>query len=437
VLKSVVNKIAFSSIAAVLAVCQPASAQLNVGRYGVQPGLEGNYLQYQLGGESLSRMRVIPGCVTGFGATCSKTGGLLQQLLDTNDRTSYSNLLLRATGGEQNFQNFATFYGNNPRLPEVPYSSFWQSNSRNIMDSYQYLLGQSFSRDSVAGLGTVTKNFYWAPLSGDNNSLSLRSGLLNFKYSYGRLLLEEAAKIPNIQEQIQSLGLPKDVTQFYLSNLSRGFQALNTGNEYQLKDSILRLLSAPYSPDGGDYGRMIAGIPNELDLVYGQGLEATSFVGSAPLTLEPEAIALDFPGGEIGTVLNPGGNRFPGWLLGLPVAGLLLLLLLGGDSGDNSSSGGNPISNPGVTPTPPPPTPGPSPGPGVCPIMPGGNGVPNNNTNCVVPPPVGNGQEQPTKVPEASTVSAVLLMALVLCVLKKTQKRCLQEERSSTDFVSR
>jgi hypothetical protein len=427
-LKSVVSRIAFSSIVAVLAVCQPASAQLNIGRYGVQPGLEGNYLQYQLGGENLSRMRVIPGCITGFGASCSKTGGVLQQLLDANDKTSYSNLLLRAAGGQQNFQNFATFYGNNPRLTEVPYSSFWQSNSRNIMDSYQYLLGQSFSRDSVAGLGTVTKNFYWAPLSGDNNSLNLRSGLLDFKYSYGRLLLEEAAKIPNIQEQIQSLGLPKDVTQFYLSNLSRGFEALNGGNEYQLKDSILHLLSAPYSPNGGDYGRQIAGIPSEFDLVYGQGLEATSFVGSAPLTLEPEAIALDLPGGEIATVLSPGGNGFPSWLLGLPVAGLLLLLLLGGsggDNGNNSPSRGNPIPNGGNV-TPPPPSPNPS--PDVCPIMPGGNGVPNNNTSCVVPPPLGgNPQEKPiTKVPEASTVSAVLLMALVFCFLKKNQRRCPQ-----------
>lgn len=344
--------------------------------------------------------------------------------------TSYSNLLLRAAGGEENFRNFATFYGNNPRLTEVPYSSFWQNDDRNIMDGYQYLLGQSFSRDSVAGLGTVTRNFYWAPLSGDNNSLNLRSGLLNFKYSYGRLLLEEAAKIPNIREQIQSLGLPKDVTQFYLSHLSRGLQALNGGNENQLKDSILRLLSAPYSPDGGDYGRPIASIPNEFDLVYGQGLEATSFVSNAPLTLEPEAIALAIPGGEIGTVLNSGGNRFPGWLLGLPVAGLLLLLLLGGDSGnsgDNSPSRGNLISDQGGTRTPPLSSPSPSPSPDVCPIMPGGNAVSNHNTSCVVPPPLGNQQEQSVKkVPEASMVSAVLLMGLVFCLIKKNQKRCLQ-----------
>lgn len=85
-LKSVVNRIAFSSIAAVLAMCQPASAQLDVGRYGVQKGLEANYLQYQLEGGNLSQMRAIPTCITGFGFSCSKTGGVLQQLLESNDR---------------------------------------------------------------------------------------------------------------------------------------------------------------------------------------------------------------------------------------------------------------------------------------------------------------------------------------------------------------
>ena len=421
-LKSVVNRVALS-LAAVMAVIQPASAQLNIGRYGVQPGLEQNYLQYQLAGQSLSQMRGIPGCLTGFGLGCNKTGEVLQQLVEQNNKTSYSNLLMRAAGGEENYRNFSNFYGNNPRLPEVPYSSFWQNDARNIVDGYQYLLGQQVGRTPVENLGTITKNFYWSPLSGDNNSLSLRSGLLDFKYSYGRLLLEEVSKIPNLEQQIQSLGLPKEVTQYYLDNFSRGFQALNAGNENALKDSILHILSVPFSPSGGELGRPFTGIPNEFDSLYGQALEGNSFSGSPVVTLEPEAISLDIPGEGEGYGLIPGGsgNQFPTWVLGILPLGLLFFLLSsGGDSGGNSGSRGTLISNGGETGVTPPPSPSPT----VSPTMSDGNGVANNNQSvngCCSNPIIG-GQEV-KKVPEPSPVNAVLLLTIVLCLLKNNQRR--------------
>ena len=433
-LKSVVNRIAFSFLA-VMAVCQPASAQLNIGRYGVQPGLEQNYLQYQLSGESLSQMQAIPACLTGFGLGCNKTGEVLQQLVESNNKTSYSNLLIRAAGGEQNFRNFSTFYGNNPRLPEVPYSSFWKNDARNIMDGYQYVLGQEVGRTPVENLGAVTKNFYWAPLSGDNNSLSLRSGLLDFKYSYGRLLLEEVSKIPNLEQQIQSLGLPKEVTEFYLGNFSRGLQALNAGNENLLQDSILNILSVPFSPEGGEFGRPSAGIPPEFDSLYGQGLEGNSFLGGPVVTLEPEAISLDIPGDAEGFVLTPdgSGNPFPTWVLGIPLAGLLLFLLLNGDSGDGDSSGstGNLVSNAGEVPgvTPPP-----SPSPTVCPTMSGGNGVGNNNQmNTSCPPTPILGGEEVEKVPEPSAINALLLLTIVVCLLKNNQRRSRSQSVSALE----
>jgi len=418
----VVNRVALS-LAAVMAVIQPASAQLNIGRYGVQPGLEQNYLQYQLAGQSLSQMRGIPGCLTGFGLGCNKTGEVLQQLVEQNNKTSYSNLLMRAAGGEENYRNFSNFYGNNPRLPEVPYSSFWQNDARNIVDGYQYLLGQQVGRTPVENLGTITKNFYWSPLSGDNNSLSLRSGLLDFKYSYGRLLLEEVSKIPNLEQQIQSLGLPKEVTQYYLDNFSRGFQALNAGNENALKDSILHILSVPFSPSGGELGRPFTGIPNEFDSLYGQALEGNSFSGSPVVTLEPEAISLDIPGEGEGYGLIPGGsgNQFPTWVLGILPLGLLLFLLSsGGDSGDSSGSRGTLISSGGETGVTPPPSPSPT----VSPTMSDGNGVANNNQSvngCCSNPIIG-GQEV-KKVPEPSPVNAVLLLTIVLCLLKNNQRR--------------
>jgi hypothetical protein len=422
VLKSVIYKVAFSSIAAVLAVCQPASAQLNIGRYGIQPGLEENYLQYQLSGEPLSQMRVIPGCITGFGLGCNKSGEVLQELLESNNRSSYSDLLMRAAGGEQNFRNFSSFYGNNPRLPEVPYSSFWHDDAKNIMDGSQYVLGQPVGRVPVDGLGAITKNFYWSPYSGDNNSLSLRDGLLNLKMSYGRLALQEAAKIPNIQQQIQSLGLPKEMTQYYLGNISRGFQALNSGNENSLKNSIFNLLSMPYSPNGGEFGRPLAGIGNEFNLVYGQGLEASSFVGSPLVTLEPESIDIETTAFESGSVLNPSGsdNGFPYWIFGLALLGLLFFLLSGG-SGNSSSPGGTALANAGQIPgvTPPPPSPSPT----VCADMPSGNGVVNNNqntnTSCTPPTPV---PPEVKKVPEPSTVIAVLLMTIVFLLYQKQRR---------------
>lgn len=424
-LKSVVNRVAFSLLA-VMAVIQPASAQLNIGRYGVQPGLEQNYLQYQLSGQSLSQMRAIPGCLTGFGLGCNKTGEVLQQLVESNNKTSYSNLLMRAAGGEQNFRNFSNFYGNNPRLREVPYSSFWQNDAKNIMDGYQYVLGQQIGRTPVENLGLITKNFYWSPLSGDNNLLSLRSGLLDLKYSYGRLLLEEVSKIPNLEQQIQSLGLPKEVTQYYLGNFSRGFQALNAGNENVLKDSILHILSVPFSPEGGEYGRPFVGIPNDLNLESGEVLAGNAFSAGPVVTLEPEAISLDILGEGEGYGLVPGGsgNQFPTWVLGvLPLGLLFFLLSSGGDNGGSSGSSGSTgtlISSGGESGGTPPPSPSPS----ICPTMSGGSGVVNNNQtmNSSCFNPVGAGQEM-RKVPEPSAVNAVLLMTIVLCLVKNNQRR--------------
>jgi hypothetical protein len=90
--------IAFSSSATVIAACQGASAQLNVGRYGIQPGLEPEYLQYQLSGQNLSQMRVIPACTIGFGLGCGKTATALEQILRSNGGPSYQQLLMQAAG---------------------------------------------------------------------------------------------------------------------------------------------------------------------------------------------------------------------------------------------------------------------------------------------------------------------------------------------------
>ena len=373
--------IAFSSYAAaILTAPQQAFAQLSIGRYGVQPGLESNYLQYQMSGRSLSQMRVIPGCGVGDGAGCNKTATVLQQIVESNGGPSYQELLIRAAGGQQNYQNFASFYGNNPNISQVPYASFWQNDNPYMVDGYRYLLGQTVSRTPQPGLGQVTKNFYWAP-EGSGNSLDPRSGLLNLKYSYGRLLLEEVAKIPNLKQQIQSQDLPADVKQFYASNASQGLRALNSGNESQLEGKLLEVLSKPFSPDGAEYNRPNAGIPREFDEIIGQGLPGDVFVAAVPVLPEGDVISEEIVPGPVGDVVAPegGGGGFPFWVLGgIPL--LALPFLFGGGGGDDS---------PDRVAVAPPPTVGEQP-PAAGETPPGGGVTPPGGG--VTPPPVG---EQP------------------------------------------
>lgn len=427
-LKSAVKRItiAFSSFAAVLTASQGAFAQLNVGNYGVQPGLESSYLQYQLSGQKLSRMRGIPVCRVGFGVACNKTGAVLEQLLESKGGASYQDLLMQAAGGAENFQNFASFYGNNPNLPQVPYASFWHNNSPLIVDGYQYLLGGLANETPVAGLGAVTKNFYWSPREGTGDSLDLRSGLLNLKYSYGRLLLEEVAKIPNleqqIEQQIQSLGLTPSMTKFYVGQLQNGLQALKAGNETLLQERIQEVLSIPYFPDSAEYGRPNIGIPREFDELIGAGLPGDVFAEAPLVVLEPEVRSFSIPSNLEGDVLVQERSRrgFPVWLIGGGGLALMLLLLSlgGGEGGGDSSSGGQLI------------TPGGTSGSNVQPNFDQYNPTPNGNgsdynpitevpstTNGTVPP-----GEEVKKVLEPSTLKALMLLVIILCVVRYTRR---------------
>ena len=421
--------IAFSSVAVVLTTCQSAFAQLNVGRYGIQQGLESEYLQYQINNQSLSQMRVIPGCDVGFGLTCNKTGSVIQQLVELNNGTSYQNLLIRAAGGEKNFQNFASFYGNNPNLSAVPYASFWRNASPAIMDGSQYLLGQPFGRNPVEGLGLVTKQFYWAPYSGVNDSVSLRNGLLDLKLSYGRLLFEEASQISNIQEQIQSLGLSPEMTNFYLDKISTGLDALNSGDRNQLQQKIFEVLSYPYSEDGGELGRPNNAIPGEFNQLLGEDIAGDSLLTDNPLALDGETIAFDAFPGSTGDVLVPdSSNSFPLWpIIGVGGLGLILLLLLGGDS----SSAQPPVSSsqPPVSSSPQPPAPV-SPGnpplslnnKGECDLTPSGN---SSNHTQMIEIPCSVTPQSPTqvkKVMEPSTIKALVLLIVLLWIVRNKHR---------------
>ncbi|WP_292730552.1 hypothetical protein [Nostoc sp. JL31] len=415
--------IAFSSVAVVLTTCQSAFAQLNVGRYGIQQGLESEYLQYQINNQNLSKMRVIPACDVGFGLTCNKTGSVIQRLVELNNGTSYQNLLIRAAGGEKNFQNFASFYGNNPNLSAVPYASFWRNASPAIMDGSQYLLGQPFGRNPVEGLGLVTKQFYWAPYSGVNDSVSLRSGLLDLKLSYGRLLFEEASKISNIQEQIQSLGLSPEMTNFYLDKISTGLDALSSGDQHQLQQKIFEVLSFPYSEDGGELGRPNNAIPAEFNQLLGEDIAGETLLSDNPLALDGETIAFDAFPGSTGDVLVPDSpNSFPLWpIIGVGGLGLILLLLLSGDS--SSAQLSTPVSS--VQP-PIPVSPENAPlsltNKGECDLTPSGNG--SNHTQ-IIEVPCNVTPQTPTevkKVVEPSTIKALVLLIVLLWIVRNKHR---------------
>ena len=402
--------IVFSSIAVVLTTCQSSFAQLNIGRYGIQQGLEYEYLQYQINNQNLSQMRVIPGCDVGFGLTCNKTGSVIQRLLDSNEGTSYQNLLIRAAGGEENFQNFASFYGNNPNLSEVPYASFWRNQSPAIMDSSQYVLGQPVGRNPVEGLGLVTKEFYWSPYSGTNNSVSLRNGLLDLKLSYGRLLFEEASKIPNIKEQIQSLGLSPEMTNFYFNKISTGLNALNSGNPTQLQQRIFEVLSFPYSENGGELGRPNNAIPQEFSQLLGEDIPGDILLSDNPLALDGEVMGVDTSPASMGDVLvQDSPDSFPLWpIFGIGGLALILLLLMNGDSSSaqasvsSVSSGNAPLS---LTST------------GECDLTPSGNG--SDHTQ-IIEIPCNLTPTTPTemkRVVEPSMIKALMLLIVLLCIV--------------------
>jgi hypothetical protein len=408
-----ITTLTLTSFAVILTIYKPAFAQLNVGHYGIQQGLEVNYLHYQLSRQDLSKMRGISECTVGFSLNCNKTGTLLQHLLELNHEPNYYNLLMQAAGGEENFRRFASFYGNNPHLQYIPYASFWRNNSPFIMDSYQYLLGEQFSNNPVEGLALVTKNFYWGPLEGRGNLLDLRSGLLNLKYSFGRLLLEKVSKIPNLEMQLQSLGLSPQVLQFYEGKVLRGLNALSTKDEKLLQQAILNILSIPYSSDTGVLGRPNLGISNQLNFFSGLGIEPSAFEQPNRITLAPEQINFFTSFGYEIQIKEQGASEFrlPLWALGGSALVLLVLLL-----GTNSSSDNQPY-----TAIPDRPSAGYQPNPGQCSSNAGSSGNGSSDSNQIVEIPCDNVVIPPgknvEKVLEPSLINALLLLIALMYIL--------------------
>jgi hypothetical protein len=430
--KSTVKSIAFavSSLAAIAAAPQKASAQLDVGPIGIPNGLEGNYLQSQLSGQNLRNMQSMTSCHVGFGASCNKAGAVLEQLVESNNGVSADQLLMRAAGGEQNLEALARHFDNKTELlKRIPYASFWRNDDPLIMDGHRYLLGYAASREPVQGLGEITKKFHWAPFQGNDGSLSPRNALLNLKLAYGRLLIEESKNVQNLEQKIQdSKDFEPNEKKYYLARISDAKDALNSGNDELLQQSLLEVLSMPY---GGRHNLQLSNSEtgNYLD---GKVLSGEVF-NSAVATLAPDidVSAMSLP--EIGVqdlsylvegnvvteeAVKQGGFN-PTYLL--PLLLLPVIFGLGGDDG-NSGTTANFTPTPDVSQPPAdvsqPPTDINQPPTDI-------NQPPidiNQPPTDVNQPPVKTPPDV-KQVPEPSTVTPYVLLAMIMFIFTKKQWR--------------
>ncbi|HYW19238.1 MAG TPA: hypothetical protein VE956_07955 [Nodularia sp. (in: cyanobacteria)] len=408
--KSIFKSIAIlsSCLALVLTICESATAQLRVGP-SIPKGQESEFLQFQRqNNQNIRQMRIMPDCSVGSGLGCNKTGTVVERIISQSNGTNYQDMLMRAAGGQDNYNKFAAFYDNNPRLQNIPYASFWKNEDRSILDGSRYVLGEPVSRNPLSGLKSVTNNFAWSP-SSRAREISPRDGLLNLKYAYGRVLFEEAAKIPNLEQQIRSLDLPPEMTKFYVDNISEGIRNLKSGNESALRQSVLRVLSFPHSPgvtNDGWFGRTPVNLPaSEVGVAP---LLPDTFVGAIP-PIGGGDIVTSFVPPTIGEVLAP-ATVIP-WLPYTALVPLLWLLFnAGGDGGNKVSAQAPPVIV--VPPGTPPVTVVP---PGTPPVT----VVPPGTPPVIVVPP---GTPPVTKVPEPTALNALLLLTLALGMLNYKER---------------
>ncbi|BCL37417.1 hypothetical protein [Nostoc sp. MS1] len=403
-------------MATVITVCQTASAGkvgLNVGDRRITPGLEKNYLEYQIQNNSNGNkpIFVIPdNCIVGFGLRCNKTGTVLEKILESQGGPTYQQMLIRAAGGENNYRQWETFLGNRSDNNLYPYMSVWRNYSSKYLDAAQYSLGRTLDRNPVPGLSDVTKNFLWQPFRGDN----LRDSFVNFKLSYGRLLLQEISKIPNIRQEILKLPIGESMKAFYEKRVLSGLDALESGDNRRLQHEIFEILSHPYNsalPDDNPFqGRNVATIESmlqsgEIQLGEGSIMKDGLFLGGGSEFENAISIA---QGTEI---LSAPSEGFPGYLIAAPLLLLVILFLDGnGSNGSfNSSSLRTPsLPNPSTTP----------PLDNSCDFL--NPGTPTNGGFCEAPitPPT-----QVSRVSEPSSVKGLLILTLILCLVRYKYRR--------------
>lgn len=290
------NYLNFFTISVVLSVVfsepQIAFAQLRLGK-GIQPGLEGHVIEYQLQGNPLGNMRGIQGCSVGFGTSCNKTAALLEKIILKNSGTTYEDLIIKASGGLENYQKFAKYYPSHKNISSLTSDSFWINASPYILDRYEYSGIGVLENIGSKELYQIVSHFESTSITQNKDSLTPREGIIGLKTAYGRTLLEEAQKIPDIEAKIASYGLNSLETAFHVQQFRYAVATLETNNTSNHNLALYQILSNPYTDIPGEFNRPSLGIDPNLDTLSSQTLEGESYVKSV---IEGEANSLGFLG---------------------------------------------------------------------------------------------------------------------------------------------
>jgi hypothetical protein len=381
-----------------LSQCNLALAQIRLGR-GIQPGLEGHLLEYQIQQKPLEKMQGISGCSVGFGVGCNKTASLLQKIVTESSGKTYQDILWQAAGGQDNYLRFTSHYPQGIDIDSMPLNSFWINEGGYILDSHQYSGIEDLNRIPQSDLNSLVSQFTYAPIALKTEKINLKQGLIGLKTAYGRDLLEEARKIPNIEQKIAASGLSSSEINFHLQQFLDSVEALEKGNEQQLNHSLYQLLSHPYTSDPGVLNRPSLGISSSLDRQMGIGLEGDEYISSLvtpSLNTANVSETVIFNSAEVAISaegVSGSGSNTPLYVVA-GIGGLTLLaLLLTGLDVDSSSDSSE-----------------------IEPLN-GGNGKPPDIT---IPAPPGNGV---TAIPETtSTIQFVFLIALALLTSVRVKK---------------
>lgn len=335
----------FSTIAlcfsSLLSQSNIALAQLRLGR-GIQPGLERHLLEYQSQQQPLEKMRGLSGCSIGIGVGCNKTASLLQKIVTESSGKTYQDILLQAAGGQSNYSRFARHYPQNVDLSFIPLNSFWINGGDYILDSHQYSGIGDLERIPESGFRQIVSQFRYSPVTQGRNNLNLQQGLIGLKTAYGKTLLEEARKIPNIEQKIAASGLDTAETNFHLQQFLNSVEAIETGNQQQLNHSLYRLLSNPYTSEPSNLNRPSLGISSSLDRQIGVGLEGDEYISSLVAGEASETVIFNSSEVTIYADSSNGGssgNNTPLYVAaGVGSVTLLVLLLTNLDESSGSNA---------------------------------------------------------------------------------------------------
>lgn len=325
-------------IGSILSQSTVALAQLRLGR-GIETGLEGHLIEYQIQQKPLSRMRSVDSCSVGVGVGCNKTASLLQKIITESSGKTYQDLLLQAAGGKDNYSRFATYYPQNANIDYMPLNSFWREGGEYVLDSHQHSGIGNLNEVATLGFYQAVRQFQYAPVANNQSSLNLRQGLIALKTAYGKTLIEEASKIPNIEQKIAASSLSQQEINFHLQQYINGVEAIESGNQQQLDRSLYEVLSNPYTSEPGVLNRPPLGISDSLDQKIGVGLTADEYIASVVGGESSETVIFGSP--DVSFIAESGSGSVidnPLYVaMGLGGVTLLALLLDSSDGGSGSN----------------------------------------------------------------------------------------------------